>query len=112
MTLEIVEALSPHLSIRLEPVVKLDERLETEAVKPSLSVRSHDDESGIAQDAQVLGDSRLAEPQPSYEVSHWQLFPEQQIKDPASARLCDHIHRRVDNHRVSIPPRLYACQGI
>jgi hypothetical protein len=98
VALEAVEAVPPHLPIGLQPVVELDERFEAEPIQPPLPVRAHLDQAGLAQDPEVLRHRRLTELEPLYEIRDRQLATEQLIEDLASARLRDHVHRRVDQH--------------
>ena len=56
-----VEAASPRLPERGEPVVDLHQRLGHQPVEAALGVLAHRDEPGVAQDAQVLGHRRLGQ---------------------------------------------------
>src|SRR3954463_8836941 len=58
--LEAVEAATPHLPVRLEPGVQLDQRFWPQAIEPTLPVDAHLDQTGVAQDPQMLGHQRLA----------------------------------------------------
>jgi hypothetical protein len=63
MLLELVETSAPHLPVRLEPGVKLDERLATDAVEATLTIGANTNQAGITEDAQVLRGRRLADGQ-------------------------------------------------
>jgi hypothetical protein len=81
VSFEVVEPGRPHEPIRLQPRVDLPERFGSKAVEPPLSVGPHLDESGFTQDAQVLGDGRLAEVQVRDERTHGLLIIAEELED-------------------------------
>jgi hypothetical protein len=58
---EAIESLLDDASISLQPRVELFERLRSQAIDPLLRDRTHLDEPGVAQHAEVLRDLRLSE---------------------------------------------------
>src|SRR5256885_16303886 len=59
-----VETVGPEAAIGPEPGIDLGERLRANPVEPPLRVPAHLDEARLAQYAQVLGDTRLADAEP------------------------------------------------
>jgi len=69
-SIELVEPRVPEIAVPFEPVVQPAERLRAQLVEPLLSPRLDLDQAGLFQDAQVLRDLRLIEPQPAADVVH------------------------------------------
>src|SRR3989442_15956902 len=67
---ELLESLLPRAAVRRQPVVELLERLRAQAVDPLLRHGTDLDEPGFAQDAKVLGDLRLPQPEPVSDLPH------------------------------------------
>ncbi|MDB4955598.1 MAG: hypothetical protein JWO36_3167 [Myxococcales bacterium] len=59
---EAIEAVLPQPAVLGEPRVELPERLRPQRVEPSLSVRTHRDEAGLVQNAEVARDAGLVDP--------------------------------------------------
>jgi len=93
VSLKTIEACAPHLAKGLEPFIKLDERLKAEVVEASLPVSAHRHQAGIAQHAEMLGDSRLAQGQPLDEDLHGLFAPPQLLEDLAASGFGDHLDR-------------------
>jgi len=87
MPFQIIETGGPQMPVGLEPLVDRAERIGAHPVQASLSVHSHLDEPGFAQDPQVLGDRRLAQLEPLHELAHAVLRRSQEIEDPAAVGL-------------------------
>lgn len=73
--------------VGLEPLVDLAERTWVEAIQALLSIGAGDDHAGLSQDAQVLGDARLAQAQTGGEIAHGRLAVAQDVQDLAATRL-------------------------
>jgi len=99
--LEAIEAATPHLPVRLEPGVQLDQRLWPQAIEPTLPVDTHLDQTGLAQDPQMLGHQRLAAAELLDERTHRCLTLAQSVEDATPAR----FGKRVENirHEMSMP---------
>src|SRR5439155_27313843 len=78
---EALESLVPRAAIWLQPGVELPEGLWAESVDPLLADRLCLDHPGVAQDAKMLGDLRLAEPQPLDDVSDREWLPAEELDD-------------------------------
>ena len=58
--LECVETVAPVLTIGFQPLVELEERLQSQLVHPTLGVPAYGNQPGVLEDLQVLGRLRLA----------------------------------------------------
>jgi Sigma-70 region 2 len=125
LALEIVEPGLPLLPVRREPFVDRLQSLGADAVQATLRVGAHVDQAGVAQNAQVLRDRRLAEPERADEVADRTLRLLQEIKDAAAVGLAQGVeHRRRSGpgcrarregdggHAAHIRIWLYNCQAI
>ena len=70
MSLETVQAVARQLPVGLEPFVELDQGLWVQLIPATLPVSSDLHETGLAQQAQVLRDTRLAEAEKLDQLSH------------------------------------------
>ena len=70
-----------------EPLVELAEGTGVEAVQALLSIDAGDDHAGLAQDAKVLGDPRLAEAHLGDELADGRFSVAQDVQDLAPMRL-------------------------
>jgi len=103
MLFELVEALAPHLPVRLEPGVQLDERLATDAVEATLTIGAYPNQTRITQDAQMFRGRRLADSQ-SLDEGVYRLFTGSQlVEDVAPGWLGDHLDRGIHRHEKSMP---------
>jgi hypothetical protein len=93
MCFESVEAVAPHRAVGLEPCVQLGQRFQPDPVEPALPVGAHVDEAGVAQDAQVLRDERLAAAELIDEVADGPLALPKQVEDPPTVRLRENFDR-------------------
>jgi hypothetical protein len=83
---EAVEVRRPELAVRGEPVVQLRERFRANAVKAPLRFGARFDESGLLEDAEVLGDRRLTDAEAVDEVTDRPFAVAEQIQDLQPAR--------------------------
>jgi hypothetical protein len=91
MSFEFVETRSPHLSVRFEPDVELDERFGGHAVQATLAIGANAYETGLAKDTQVFGDRGLTEGQSSHEDADGVLSTSQLVEDETSRRFRDRV---------------------
>jgi hypothetical protein len=91
---ESVEAAAPQRAIGLQPDVHVEQRLGTELVPPALGLGTNTNETGVAQDPEVLGDAGLAEAEQVDELTHEPgPFP-QEVEDPAPLGLDERLEGR------------------
>src|ERR1700678_4530941 len=107
MLLPLVETVAPHLPVRLEPGVQLDQRLATDAVEATLTIGANTNQAGITQDTQMLRGRRLADGQSLDEGLNRLFTGAQFVEDEASGRLGDYLNGGIDGHK-----RKYALLGI
>ncbi len=93
MVLELVEALPPHLPVRLEPSVKLHQRLNPDAVQAALAGGADLNQTGVAKHPEMLRYRRLTDRQPLDQHTDRPLPAAQLIEDLASAGLGDDLNR-------------------
>src|SRR4051794_35632398 len=84
---ERIEAAAPELTVGGEPGVQLRERLGAQPVPAPLPVTPNPDESRLAQDAQMLRHTRLAQLEVLDEVAHGPVALAKKLQDPAPRRL-------------------------
>jgi hypothetical protein len=77
----------PELAVRRKPVVELFERFRPDAIQAALRVRAHLDEPGIFEDAEMLGDGRLAGAEEVDELADRPFAVAEQVEDRQTARL-------------------------
>src|SRR5712692_4860152 len=107
---ESIESFLLDAAITLEPHVELLERLRPKAVDALLRDRPDFDESGVAEDAEVLGDLRLPEAEPRDDLSDRAGLTAQQLDDLEPVRFRQGAQRGL--HEPYIPLQAYACKGI
>ena len=96
MSFEIVEALVPEPPIGLEPVVELPERLGAELVPAPLCIAADPNEAGFSQYPQMLGNSRLTQPELRDELPNQPSPLAEEVENPSTCRLrhdCECGHR-------------------
>ncbi len=81
MLFQVVEPRLPELPIWLQPLLDGAQRLGADSVEAALGVGSDFHEARLSQNAQMLGDRRLADRQLGYEVTHRPLRYPQQVQD-------------------------------
>src|SRR3989442_7617883 len=86
---QLIESLVQGAAIGIQPGVELLEGLRTDPVDPLLADRMDFDEPGIAQNAKVLGDLWLAEPQPLDDLSYRQWLPTEELDDLQPVRFSE-----------------------
>ena len=102
----------PELAVRRKPVVELFERVRPDAIQTSLRVRAHLDEPRIFEDAEMLGDGRLADAEAVDELADRPFAVAEQFEDRQTARLGKDLECSESGDAMSIPIQLYACQAI
>jgi hypothetical protein len=100
VSLEGVEARGPHGPVGGEPLVDLLQGLAADAVEAALGVDAGFDQTGVAEDTEVLGDGRLADGKGLDEVSDRALAVPEEIEDAPAVALGQHLERR--QHGLSI----------
>lgn len=84
MLLESVESLGPMFAIRVQPGVDLGQWRGAQCIQAAPTGGTHTHQSRVPQDPQVLGDSRLRDPEVVDEFTDRPLTLSQQIEDPAA----------------------------
>src|SRR5262245_5263400 len=96
MAFQLVERVVPHRPVRPEPLVDFTKRFRSYPIQTTLRVGADVDQSGVAQDLQVLGHGGLADRQRLDEVAHRSLLA-QQIQDLATGRFGDNFEHARHN---------------
>jgi hypothetical protein len=104
---EAIEVRRPKPAVGREPVVELHERLGPNAVEAPLRVRACFDEARILEDAEVLGDGRLAEPDAVDELADGSLALPEQVEDLNPPRLGEHLECSEGPHVSPVLPYGY-----
>jgi hypothetical protein len=91
MSFERVQAAAPELSIGGKPPIHVGERLGPQPVEASLTLRTHADEAGVTQDAQVLRHPRLADLEPVDQLSNGPFALAEEVKDAPALRLGEDV---------------------
>src|SRR2546430_15852619 len=107
---EAIESFPDDASIALQPRVELLERLRSKAVDPLLGDRTHLDEPGVAQHAEVLRDLGLSEAELRDDLPYCAGLTAQQLDDQKAVRFRQGAQRGL--HGTYIPLQAYTCQGI
>jgi hypothetical protein len=89
MILESLEVVIPEPLIMRDPVPYRAESFGDEVVAAFAAVPLFGHESGIKQDAEVLGDGRAAHPEVSRNRVHGAIVLDEQIQHPAPRRMTD-----------------------
>lgn len=107
MALQGVETVAPGGAVRGEPLIDLSQRFGPEPVHPALRIDSRLHQAGLAQHTQMFGHPGLAETELGHEIADRPLVFSQEVQDPASMGLGQHVE-----HRVNITVRQYSCQAM
>jgi hypothetical protein len=97
---ELVEVSRPKLAVGGEPVVELREWLRPDPVQPALCIGARLDEPGVLEDAEVLGDGRLAEAKAVDELADRPLTVPEQIEDRQPPWLGQDLERCKLSHKA------------
>jgi hypothetical protein len=100
MSFEVIEALAPEHPIRLEPVVELAERLGAKLIPAPLRVSTDPNKARFTEDSEVLGHTRLTQPELPDKLSHRAGALAQQVEDAATRRLSHGCERRHGHHHT------------
>ena len=100
----------PVFAERCEPGVDLEQGLRFEPVDPALGVDSGFDEAGVLENAEVLGDGRLRQPELTLDFPDRPLSGEQQGQNGPSVGLGEDGEGGL--HGTNILLMAYTCQGI
>lgn len=93
MALERIDVCGPELPELVQPGVHFAEPFRLEPVDATLRVYGGLHEAGLPQHAQVLGNGRLRDAKPPFELADRLLRGGQQRQDRAAARLGDDFER-------------------
>ena len=110
MAFESIDVRRPEATELSEPGVELLEWSRLQPIEPALSVYSRFDETGVSQDAKVLGDGRLGHPELTLDVADGLFGGEQEAENRAAIGLGDDLE--CGFHASCIPHYVYTCQGI
>src|SRR4051794_37975937 len=110
MALERIHVSGPEPAERSQPGIDFLEWLRFEPVEPTLCVDGGFNETGLAQDPQVLRDGRLRHAKLTLDLSDRLFRRNQQAQYRAPVRLRNDVEYRF--HSLDIRHRAYACQGI
>ncbi len=94
--IEPVEAAVPELSVGLQPLVRVSQRLGDDATRTTLRVTAAGDETRLLEHLEVLGDRRLAHGKRRGELGHRRLAPFQPGKDRTTSRIGQRCERRIE----------------
>ncbi len=100
----------PEPTERIQPGIQFLKWFWLQSVEAALSVHCGFDETGLAQDPEVLGHGRLRHPKATLDLSNRPLGRDQEAQNRAAVRLRDDFEDGF--HGLSIPPTVYTCQGI
>src|SRR4029450_6247861 len=98
MSFEVVEALAPEHPIRLEPVVELAERLRAKLIPAPLRVSTDPNKARFTEDSEVLGHTRLTQPELPDKLSHRAGALAQQVEAAATRPLRQGLQRHTRQH--------------
>jgi hypothetical protein len=100
---ELVEAVTPHLAVRFEPVIEFAQRLETKAVEAVLTLRTDPNETGVTKDTQMFRHDGLTQAKTSHEGVDGVLAASKFIQDQSPGRFGNRVNRRIRAHHPSMP---------
>ncbi len=100
----------PEAPERGQPGIDFLQGLGPEPVETPLSIDGGFDESGVAQNAEMLRDGWLRHAQAALDLSNGLLGGDEQIEDGATVRFGDDVEDRF--HASDITRSVYTCQGI
>ena len=112
MLFEQVETRCPELPVGRQPRVEVLKRRRPQPIDAPLRVRADFDEPRVAEDAQVLGDRRLADGQVVDKLANRQIRASEQIQNAAPVGLGEDFERRVHLVSTNISNGIYSCQGM
>jgi hypothetical protein len=98
MIFQLVEMGAPQSAIGLEPVIELGQRLWPDAVEAALRIGAYLDQASLLQHPQVLGDRRLTEAKPIYQLPHRPLSITKNAQDCLPVRLAESLKCRQRAH--------------
>jgi hypothetical protein len=81
-----------------EPFVEFSDPPGTWSVPPELRISADVDDSGVPQDAEMLGNGRLAHVEGGYEFTDATLALSEKIEDPPAIRVSHHIEHGARHH--------------
>lgn len=110
MAFQGVDVGRPETSELLDPVVEFLEWFGPQAVQATLGVHGGFDKTSVAQDAKMLGDTRLGDTEVALELSDRLLRRAEKGEDGAAIGLCDDL--KDGGHVSYIRLFAYTCQGI
>jgi hypothetical protein len=110
VALESVYVLGPETAEGSEPGVHLLKGFGLEAIEATLGIHSGFDETGVAENAKVLGDGGLRHVKLALNLADGVLRGEQKAQDGAAIGLGDDFESGF--HGTNILQRVYTCQGI
>lgn len=93
MLFEGIEVRGPERAVGLKPVVEFAEWGGADAVETALSIDADIHEAAVAEDAEMLGNCRLAEAEGVHEVTDGALAFEQEIEDAAPVWFGEELER-------------------
>jgi hypothetical protein len=88
-SVEALEVAFPETVVALQPALELLERRGAQGVDAALGVDANADQSGVTEDAQMLGDLRLAEPEATDHIANGAGAIAQEFDDMESVGLCE-----------------------
>ena len=93
MLFELVETGLPQSPVLMQPLIHLAQRLAAKSVEASLRFGSNVHQAGLAKNAQVLGNGRLADLQMADKVTDRPLAFAEEFQDPPPIRFCNDLER-------------------
>lgn len=87
MIFQLVEVRGPQPAIGRQPAIELDQWLGPDAIEAALRVDARLDQSGLLQHPEVLGDGRLTDAEPVYELPDRSLPVPKNIQNRLPVRL-------------------------
>ncbi len=94
-SLESIEPLRPQARVARDPVRDLVERAGREEVDPPVPLRAHDDDGGVPQGSQLVGDRGLADRELVHDdapdLTGSELLIAEQLEDSAANRISQHL---------------------
>jgi hypothetical protein len=97
---EAIEVRRPELAVGREPVVELRERFRPDPIQAALCVCAHIDESGLSEDAEMLGHGGLADPEAVDELADRPFAVAEQVEDREPARLRKDLECSEGSHAI------------
>ena len=110
MAFESIDVNRPEAAELLEPGIELLKGSGLEPVEAALRVNGRFDEAGVAEDAEMLGDSGLGHAELTLDFTDGLLGTGEQGEDRATVWLGDDFEGVF--HGPNMPSHVYTCQGI